>query len=195
MIQPEAFHHLVEDIRNCSKCQFIEFSGSPVPPEGDLSSKILIVGRNPGYQEYLQGRPFVGPGGQCLNRWLGKISLDRETIMIANMVCCYTANDRPPDDSEITLCLPFLKRLIGLQKPRWIVALGKQALHALVNTLDSPVYAHGQTYDVLYKTPEGLVESQVFCSWHPGSCLRKPEAMSEFMEDADKFCRIVGGSS
>lgn len=178
---------LNDRIRACSHCKSIEIPCRAVPFEGDALSEVLVVGRNPGYHELNENRPFVGPGGKCLDKFLDRLGRPRNVVMIANMICCYTTKDRPPTDQEIDYCCSFVKELIGIMQPKIILALGKQALQMLVNTHDSPAITHGTVYDSVFKTPHGVVETKVFASWHPGSALRSGKVLAEFMEDATKL--------
>lgn len=186
-LKQDLFLELSNRIRLCTICSTIEDKGKAVPFEGDIESPILIVGRNPGKIERDMGRPFYGPGGRRLNEFLEAAGLNREEIMIANVVCCYTDQDRPPVEEEITHCSPYLRTLIGIQKPQWIVVLGKLALQAIVFTQDSPVKSHGSVYETSIKTPSGDVFSKVFSCWHPGSSLRSGTIRREFMADAVKL--------
>lgn len=190
----EALDQLAQQIRQCQLCPSIECRGRAVPFEGLLLSAVLFLGRNPGREEFKLGRPFVGPGGKCLDSFIQLVGVERSQVMIANMVCCFTTEDRPPVQEEIDACRPFNRALIGLQRPKLIVALGKQSLQSLVNTTDSPSCTHGKFYEGVFNTPTGVVEAKVMASWHPGSAVRSATVMKEFLEDAAKVKTFLAGT-
>lgn len=112
----------------CRKCP--DLWKPPVPPEGNLNTKIILCGRNPGRTEHRLGRPFAAPdapGGRLLSQELVRISLPRQNCWVTNMVCCYSAEDRAPTEQEIINCWPYLLVQIALIKPKLMVTMGKQA--------------------------------------------------------------------
>ena len=92
---------------------------------------IMVVGRDPGEPEDLQGMPFVGPAGTILNSWLKIAGLDRHSVYISYMVKCRPPANRKPTEQEKLACFPYLEEEIRTVKPKIIIALGSDALEIL----------------------------------------------------------------
>lgn len=135
-------------------------------PEADL----MLVGEAPGYQEERQGEPFVGPAGQKLTDILRAMGLGREAVYISNIVKFrpaipgQTTNNRPPTDEEMASCLPFIRREIGIVRPKCIVALGGTASKGLLGTDEGVARMRGRWHEF-----EGV---PVRVTYHPSYLLR-----------------------
>jgi uracil-DNA glycosylase family 4 len=124
-------------VAGCMKCGLCEGRTQTVFGVGDEKAKWLFVGEGPGYNEDLQGEPFVGNAGKLLDNMLTAMGLRRgENAYIANIVKCRPTDadgrDRPPGPEEAAACMPFLQRQIELIQPAVIVALGKTAAVSLL---------------------------------------------------------------
>ncbi|MFZ6709326.1 uracil-DNA glycosylase [Undibacterium sp. TC9W] len=161
---------MVESCRQCGLCQGRK---KAVFGTGDKQAKWLFVGEGPGYNENLQGLPFVGAAGQLLDNMLKSLGVPRgEQSYIANIVKCRPTDaqgkDRPPTADEIAACLPYLHRQIAMIKPQIIVALGKTAAVSLLGMdLETPV---GQLRGKVHQF-SGI---PVVATYHPAYLLRKP---------------------
>jgi len=100
--------------------------------DGPEQAQVMLVGEAPGAEEDRIGRPFVGPAGQLLDRMLGSIGLQRDTVRIVNTVPWRPPGNRTPTEAEIAVCLPFLQRHITLLQPAVVVVLGAVAAKALL---------------------------------------------------------------
>ena len=114
-------------------CVLRDTATRPVLPAGDPASGLLLIGDPPGADEDRAGLPFAGEGGALLDRMLASIGLHRDGLLLAPLIPWRPPGGRPPTAGELVLCLPFLHRLIVLAAPRWIVLLGPQAAHALLD--------------------------------------------------------------
>ena len=119
---------LYEQIALCQKCDIAKSRTTVVPGEGAEDADIMFIGEAPGWHEDQQGRPFVGPAGQFLDRLLASIDLNREQVYIANVIKCRPTGNRDPLPSEITNCQPWLASQIEIIKPRMIVTLGRYSM-------------------------------------------------------------------
>jgi DNA polymerase len=109
---------------------------------GRVEAKIMFVGEAPGAEEEVQGEPFVGPAGQLLNRMIGAMGLKREEVYIGNIMNWRPEmpvdargmqfGNRPPTESELAYCLPYLKAQIEVVDPDLLVALGSTAASGLL---------------------------------------------------------------
>jgi uracil-DNA glycosylase family 4 len=115
-------------VASCTTCALHKSRTHAVPGEGPERVEIMFIGEGPGYHEDQQGRPFVGPSGRLLEKWLALIGLTRDQVYIANVVKCRPPNNRDPLPSEVETCRPFLERQIELLDPRVIATLGRYSM-------------------------------------------------------------------
>jgi DNA polymerase len=109
---------------------------------GNLDASIMFIGEAPGAEEEVQGEPFVGPAGQLLNRMISGMALARSDVYIGNIMNWrpdmpvgedgVQTGNRPPTDSEMAHCLPYLQAQIEVVAPKLLVALGATAAKALL---------------------------------------------------------------
>lgn len=123
-----ALDDLYREIAACTRCRLHESRTQTVPGEGPALAEIMFIGEGPGFHEDQQGRPFVGPSGQLLEKLLASIGLTREQVYIANVVKCRPPNNRDPLPSEVETCRLYLERQIELIDPRIIVTLGRYSM-------------------------------------------------------------------
>ncbi|MFZ6746620.1 uracil-DNA glycosylase [Undibacterium sp. JH2W] len=170
MLSWDTLQPMVETCRQCGLCQGRK---KTVFGTGDKQAKWLFVGEGPGYNENLQGLPFVGAAGQLLDNMLKALGVPRgEQSYIANIVKCRPTDaqgkDRPPTADEVAACLPYLHRQIDLIQPQIIVALGKTAAVSLLG-MDMET-AVGQLRGRVHQF-KGI---PVVATYHPAYLLRKP---------------------
>ena len=122
----------------CRACELWEPATQTVFGEGPETARIVLVGEQPGDQEDLAGRPFVGPAGQLFDRALGAAGIDRAAAYVTNAVKHFKFEQRgkrrihaKPDGGEIDACRWWLEQERALLRPRITVALGATAARAL----------------------------------------------------------------
>jgi len=113
-------------------CALRDTAANLVFGEGTGGARLMLVGDVPGPDEDRSGRPFVGLAGALLDRMLASIGLGRHDMQIAMLVPWRPPGGRPPSETEIAACLPFLLRHIALATPRRLVLLGPQVARALL---------------------------------------------------------------
>lgn len=185
---PPSFSSLAEvdqAILGCHRCPLRGCTAQygPTLPQGYQDVEIMVIGRNPGTQELVEGVPFVGPAGKRVDRFLKEVGLSRRECWITNACKCFSENNRPPTLGEVRACLPYIQAEIALIKPKLILTLGNEAM-SLVTPWGSGVTHHcgeilqGSTGLV------GAVDSRVAVSVHPSAALRsqKGEAHMQFAE-------------
>jgi DNA polymerase len=152
--------------------------------EGPIGAPLLFVGEQPGDEEDIQGRPFVGPAGRLFDRALAAAQVPRDEAYVTNAVKHFkftpTGKRRlhqSPDAGDIAYYRPFLLREIGIVGPRLLVALGATALRALAGKA-LPVM---KTRGTVVAGPEGL---PVFATVHPSYLLRIPDEEGQKREYA-----------
>ena len=91
---------LDRQVHDCTRCALSATRTKAVPGEGSPTAAIVFIGEGPGYHEDQQGRPFVGPAGQLLDKLLASIGLKRADVYITNMVKCRPPNNRAVGDGK-----------------------------------------------------------------------------------------------
>lgn len=139
----------------------------------------MFIGRNPGRDEDKSNRPFVGPGGRLLHAWLERAGLDRGSVMITNLVKCFTTNDRAPKEHEINTCSSlWLYNELNKMTPKIVVPLGKDAMHYFVPGINVGSY-QGVWYPLKQRT--------LFYLHHPGYVLRGGFPKEDWLNLANRF--------
>ena len=125
--------------RECHGCPLYERATQTVFGEGPAKAKIVLVGEQPGDQEDLQGKPFVGPAGKLLDKALTDAGIDRRVVYVTNAVKHFKWEPRgkrrihqKPNGLEINACHPWLEAELTIIRPEVVVALGATAAQALM---------------------------------------------------------------
>ncbi len=139
--------------------------------DGVPGSRVMFVGEAPGADEDRLGRPFVGRAGQLLDRMLGAVGLDRQTVYVANVVPWRPPGNRTPTPQETQICLPFIRRQIDLADPEFLVCLGGSAVRTLLGVQTGITRARGSWF--AYPRQDGR-EIRAFAMLHPAFLLRQP---------------------
>jgi uracil-DNA glycosylase len=166
---------LLKEARVCTRCDLYKCGTQTVFGEGPLDARILFVGEQPGDQEDLAGRPFVGPAGQLFDQALEKAGIDRAETYVTNAVKHFKFIQRgkrrihnKPDAGEIEACRWWIEQERTLIRPPVTVALGATAARSLV----------GKTITIsrAREAPLALADgSECWVTVHPSFLLRIPE--------------------
>jgi DNA polymerase len=156
----------------CKLCDLWRHATQAVVGEGPADAAIMLVGEQPGDEEDLKGRPFVGPAGRLLDTILVKAGLNRAELFVTNSVKHFKWEPRGkrrlhkrPDQQEVRACSTWLDREISNVAPRVIVALGATAIRAVTG---SPEKIEDARQHVVTH-PRGAL---VICTYHPSAILR-----------------------
>src|SRR5947207_6499808 len=166
---------LFKDARTCTRCDLYKPATQTVFGEGPLDASIVFVGEQPGDQEDLAGRPFVGPAGAIFDAALEKAGIDRSTVYVTNAVKHFKFILRgkrrihnKPDAGEIDACRWWIEHERELIKPPVTVALGATAARSLLGKV--------VTIGKLRGEPQTLIDgSECWVTVHPSSILRAPD--------------------
>ncbi len=157
--------------------------------DGNPQAKIMLIGEAPGADEDRIGRPFVGRSGQLLDKMMSAIGLNRDLYYICNILPWRPPGNRTPLDSEIAVCLPFIKRQIDLVDPDYIFILGGSAANALLNMAETISKMRGHWYEYLKSNGK---TAQVLASFHPAYLLRTPGQKSKAWADLLRLSKAAG---
>ena len=184
--------------KGCRGCHLWKVGTQTVFGEGPARAEVLIVGEQPGDQEDLAGRPFVGPSGKLLDAALEDAGIDRGKVYVTNAVKHFKWERGPgkrrihkkPNDTEIRACHPWLEAELAVLEPRVIVCLGATAAQSLLGKAFRVTQSRGKVLRPWGEKP--LVVATV----HPSSVLRSPSAEREanekaFMRDIKKIAAYV----
>jgi DNA polymerase len=165
--------------------------------DGATRAKVMLVGEQPGNDEDLAGRPFVGPAGKVLHRALDAAGIDRARVYVTNAVKHFKWEPRgkrrihaKPNAGEIAACRPWLDAELELIKPEVLVCLGATAAQALL----------GRTFKVSQQRGEWVASPlapHVIATVHPSSILRAPDdetrhaEMARFTDDLRKVAALL----
>jgi uracil-DNA glycosylase len=174
---------LKEAARQCQGCDLYREATQVVFGEGRAPAAILMVGEQPGDREDLQGKPFVGPAGQLLDKCLESAGIDRTEVYITNAVKHFKWEPRgkirlhkKPNSLEIAACRPWLEAEISAVQPRIIVCLGATAAQSLLGAQFRLTKHRGEVFPTNY----GSVTATI----HPSAILRMPEPAAKEAEIA-----------
>lgn len=164
-----------EEVSACKKCALCNTRTNTVFGEGNLRAKLMFIGEGPGQQEDLQGRPFVGPAGQLLDKMIAAIGLKREDVFICNVVKCRPPYNADPRPEYAEACIPYLREQVRFIRPKVIVCLGRIAMNHVLGETAGITRVHGKVYKKgrFYIVP----------TFHPAALLRDTDKKRLAWED------------
>ena len=180
----------------CRECPIGEYATQSVTGEGPRKAVLMFVGEQPGDQEDLQGKPFVGPAGKLLDRALEKLGIPRDKVFVSNAVKHFKFELRgkrrihkTPTQREAAACLHWLEDEIALVKPKALVALGSTAARSLLGRAVPVMAERGHWLE----REDGL---PVLVTLHPSALLRVPppdreDAFALFVRDLAKAKKLL----
>lgn len=175
---------LNETISNCLKCEISSNKTDTKFGIGNDQADLMIIGIAPDAAEHTQEGGLTGKTGQLLDNLLRSINLKRSQVFISNVVNCKPADHNKPQISEITSCIPFIKKQIELIQPKVILALGELSTQNLLGC-DTPLsQLRGQPHDY------GSMCIPLLATFHPEYLLRSPVDKAKSWDDI-KFVRFL----
>jgi uracil-DNA glycosylase family protein len=185
---------LKEAAAGCTACPLHETGTQTVFGEGSPSAEIILVGEQPGDQEDLAGKPFVGPAGRLLDKALEEAGIDRKLAYVTNVVKHFKWQPRgkrrihqKPNAAEIAACRPWLDAELSLLKPKVLVCLGATAAQALLGRQFRVSKHRGEPV-------ESDLAPVVMATVHPSSILRAEDRevqMEMFVEDLRRVAEAL----
>jgi uracil-DNA glycosylase len=177
---------LRETAAGCKACPLWESGTQTVFGEGSAQAEVVLVGEQPGDQEDLAGKPFVGPAGRLLDKALEEAGIDRKLAYVTNVVKHFKWQARgkrrihqKPNAAEVAACRPWLDAELSLLKPKVLVCLGATAAQALLGRQFRVSKDRGVPVD-------SDLAPVVMATVHPSAILRsddREQEMAMFVED------------
>ena len=159
----------------CRRCELWEHATQGVPGEGPAGARIMLVGEQPGDEEDVQGRPFVGPAGRLLRTLLDEAGIPAARVYLTNAVKHFYFEPRgkrrihkTPMQRHIAACHVWLEDELARERPGVIVTLGATALSAV----------YGKKVAIAQARTLGLANPQgtpIVATYHPSAILRAPD--------------------
>ena len=181
----------------CKACDLWKTGTQTVFGEGAKKAEILFVGEQPGNDEDLAGRPFVGPAGRVLDEGLEEAGIDRTLAYVTNVVKHFKWEPRgkrrihaKPNWAEIAACRPWLDAELEVVKPKVLVCLGATAAQALLGRQFRVTKQRGVPV-------ESDLAPHVIATVHPSSILRqeteedRQAAMAQFVADLKVVAKLL----
>ena len=183
----ENFEELKAQVLECQACKLCQTRTNVVFGVGNPHADVMFIGEGPGENEDLQGEPFVGRGGQLLDKMLASVGLSRQkNIYIANIVKCRPPRNRDPQPEEQEACINWLKAQTALIRPKIIVCLGRIAACRLITPDFKVTRQHGEFF-----LKNGV---WMMGTLHPAALLRnpsqKPDGFADFLALRDKIGEV-----
>jgi DNA polymerase len=181
----------------CRGCDLYKNATQTVFGAGTNRARVVLVGEQPGNEEDLVGKPFVGPAGRLLDRALDAAGIDRSQVYVTNVVKHFKSMPRGkrrihmrPNQTEIEACRPWLDTELLLLQPDVLVLLGATAAQALLGRKFRVSTMRGQ----LVTSP---LAPHVLATVHPSSVLRAPDdatrhaELQRLIEDLQKVVPLI----
>ena len=178
--------NLKEAAAGCRACDLWKTGTQTVFGEGSTKAEIMLVGEQPGDQEDLAGKPFVGPAGRLLDKALEEAEIDRKRAYVTNVVKHFKWQPRgkrrihqKPNAAEVAACRPWLEAELDVVRPKVLVCLGATAAQALLGRQFRVSQQRGVAV-------ESELAPVVMATVHPSAILRsddREEEMALFVED------------
>jgi len=182
---------------DCRACDLWKKGTQTVFGAGRARARVMFVGEQPGNEEDLTGKPFVGPAGRLFDKALDEAGIDRKQTYVTNVVKHFKWEPRgkrrihkKPNAQEISACRPWLEAEFALVKPKVIVALGATAAQALLGPQFRVTKERG-------KFIESTLAPYIMATVHPSSILRAPNDETRhleyrrFVDDLKKLARVL----
>jgi uracil-DNA glycosylase family protein len=186
--------NLKETAAGCRACDLWKTGTQTVFGEGLTKAEIILVGEQPGDQEDLAGKPFVGPAGRLLDKALEEAGIDRKLAYVTNVVKHFKWQPRgkrrihqKPNAAEIAACRPWLEAELSLLKPKVLVCLGATAAQALLGRQFRVSQSRGVPV-------ESDLAPVVMATVHPSAILRSDDREAEmalFVEDLRRVAEAL----
>ena len=185
-------------VQGCRGCPLYKNATQAVFGEGPVHAKVIFIGEQPGDQEDLTGKPFVGPAGKLLDEVLEEVGIDRSEVYVTNAVKHFKWEPRgtrrihsKPNSREMAACKPWLSAEFQAIKPQMVICLGATAAQDLFGSKFKITKERGK---IMQDTG---IAPMVMATVHPSSILRAPDhdareqARKDFTADLETAAKAL----
>jgi uracil-DNA glycosylase len=183
MSLPGALETLAVEAGACTRCRLHAERTTVVFGEGNPAADVVVVGEAPGQEEDRTGRPFVGRAGKLLDLLLMSVGLPRDSVYICNTLKCRPPGNRNPQADEVEACGAFLHGQLDAIKPKVLLAVGKFAAQALLQSEETIGRLRGVVHQ--YRG------SPLIVTYHPAYLLRSPQMTRIAWQDFQLLRRVL----
>lgn len=182
----EILAELARQVAQCVRCPALVANRTQtVFGVGNPYAELVFIGEAPGYDEDVQGFPFVGRAGQLLTAMITNgMGMRREDVYICNILRCRPPNNRTPTREEAANCRPWLDATLAVIQPKFICCLGNVAAQNLLGTDLTIGRLRGKVWE--------YNGAKVICTYHPAFLLRNPAMKREAWEDLKLLLQVMG---
>ncbi|MFZ5986097.1 MAG: uracil-DNA glycosylase [Bacillota bacterium] len=187
-----------EQLKNLYELYMKEFEGKEVVlGDGNVDSRLLLIGEAPGKDEVQKSKPFVGAAGKNLTEFLGILNLNRENIYITNAIKYRLSkinpdtgriSNRPATKKEIEENRDYLLKEISIIDPQYIVTLGNVPLKAVWRGSDVTI---GEVHGKLSKVFVGEAKYELFPLYHPASVIYNAGLKEVYYKDLENLKQVL----
>jgi len=169
-------------VENFDGCNLKKMATNTVFADGNVNSKIMVIGEAPGNQEDIEGIPFCGDSGELLEGILKSINLTRaKDFYITNAIYWRPPGNRRPTDEELSICRPFVEKHIELFAPKIIILVGSTAMNCLIKTNEPISSLRGKIIEFKpHYLPHGC---KILTIFHPSFLMRQPSKKKLIWKD------------
>lgn len=171
-----SLRNMQDAVQGCRACDLYLHATQGVFGEGAPGAALVLIGEQPGDEEDKEGRPFVGPAGRMLDRALEEAGIPRQETFVTNAVKHFRWEGmrgkkrlhKPPNQTQIVACRPWLDAELNLVAPRAIVCLGASAAKSILGSKFKITESRG-------KPQASPLARWVVATFHPSAILRMPD--------------------
>ena len=197
----KSLSNLAAAARECQGCELYQHATQTVFGEGRASARVVMIGEQPGNDEDIKGKPFIGPSGKLLDEALAAAGIERADAYVTNVVKHFKwvqqgsrRLHKSPGAREISACLPWLEAEIDLLKPEILILLGATASQAIFGKDFRVTQMRGNILETRFGPP-------ALATVHPSSILRQATAedrereMQHFIADLTIAAELLAQSA
>ncbi len=186
----DSIDHLRTALLGFEGCPLRDTASHTLFAEGDPTSGLMLIGEVPDADEDRSGRLFAGAAGVLLDRMLASIDLTRDRLLIAPLVPWRPPGDRRVNPVEMAACLPFLRRLVVLARPKRLLLMGVRPARAMLDT-ESPLNRlRGRWLEAA--VPGLPARLPALAMRHPSQLLANPASRRQAWHDLLLLCVTLG---
>ncbi|MBN2330531.1 MAG: uracil-DNA glycosylase [Candidatus Aenigmarchaeota archaeon] len=183
MTESDEMKTIMDEVAACRRCVLHGARKRTVPGEGGDHARIMLIGEAPGYNEDVQGRPFVGRAGAFLDELLSSVGLKRNDVFITNILKCRPPGNRNPKSEEIKSCTPYLDRQIALLAPATICPMGNFAAGYILEKFGIKPAPIGSIHGKTFRIKSLIMDARIIPLYHPASAIYNPNMRNTLLED------------